>query len=112
MNSITIDEKQTMHVLPPLPYAQDALEPVISGNTIGFHYNKHHKGYVDKLNTLVAGTAFANMSLEEIIAKTAGKADHTEIFNNAAQSWNHTFYWRSLRPAGGREPFIQPQGTH
>jgi len=104
MNTTTIEEKQKMHVPPPLPYAQDALQPVISGDTIEVHYNKHHKGYVDKLNTLVTGTVFANMSLEEIIARTAGKADHAEIFNNAAQSWNHTFYWRSLRPAGGREP--------
>lgn len=105
MATTAIAERKTLHALPPLPYAESALEPVISRNTIGFHYHKHHKGYVDKLNTLVAGTAFADMSLEEIIAKTSDKADHAEIFNNAAQTWNHTFYWRSLRPAaGGGEP--------
>lgn len=92
------------HVLPPLPYADNALDPVISANTIGFHYGKHHKGYVDNLNKLVAGTEFADLSLENIITATAGKADKTAIFNNAAQTWNHTFYWRSLRPKGGGEP--------
>jgi Fe-Mn family superoxide dismutase len=92
------------HVLPPLPYADDALAPVISAHTITFHYGKHHQGYVDTLNKLVAGTEFANLPLEKIIADTAGKADKTAIFNNAAQAWNHTFYWRSLRPKGGGEP--------
>ncbi|RPJ07759.1 MAG: superoxide dismutase [Deltaproteobacteria bacterium] len=92
------------HVLPPLPYADNALDPVISANTIGFHYGKHHKAYVDNLNKLVAGTDFANLPLEKIITQTAGKADKTAIFNNAAQTWNHTFYWRSLRPKGGGEP--------
>jgi len=91
------------HVLPSLPYADNALSPVISANTIGFHYGKHHKGYVDNLNKLVAGTEFADLSLENIITATAGKADKTAIFNNAAQTWNHTFYWRSLRPKGGGE---------
>jgi Fe-Mn family superoxide dismutase len=92
------------HVLPPLPYADNALAPVISANTIGFHYGKHHKGYVDNLNKLVVGTEFAELTLEKIIAATVGKADKTAIFNNAAQTWNHTFYWRSLRPKGGGEP--------
>ena len=91
------------HVLPPLPYADNALDPVLSANAIGFHYGKHHKGYVDNLNKLVAGTEFADLSLENIITATAGKADKTAIFNNAAQTWNHTFYWRSLRPKGGGE---------
>ncbi len=91
------------HVLPALPYAEDALSPVISSNTIGFHYGKHHKGYVDNLNKLVAGTEFAELPLEKIISATAGKADKTAIFNNAAQTWNHTFYWRSLRPKGAGE---------
>jgi Fe-Mn family superoxide dismutase len=90
--------------LPPLPYADNALEPVISAQTLGFHYGKHHRGYVDNLNKLVAGTAFAGQSLEQIIAATSGKADHVGIYNNAAQIWNHTFYWRSLKPAGGGEP--------
>ena len=91
-------------VLPPLPYAQNALDPVVSANTIGFHYGKHHKGYVDTLNKLIAGTELAALSLEKIIAETAGKPDKVAIFNNAAQSWNHTFYWRSLRPRGGGDP--------
>jgi len=91
-------------VLPPLPYADNALETIISANTIGFHYGKHHKGYVDNLNKLIAGTEFADMTLEKIIAETSGKADKTAIFNNAAQAWNHAFYWRSLKPKGGGEP--------
>jgi Fe-Mn family superoxide dismutase len=92
------------HVLPPLPYADNALEPVISANTIGFHYGKHHRGYVDNLNKLVTGTEYADLSLEKIIMSTAVQADKSAIFNNAAQVWNHTFYWRSLRPNGGGEP--------
>jgi Fe-Mn family superoxide dismutase len=92
------------HVLPPLPYGDNALEPVISSNTIGFHYGKHHRGYIDNLNKLLPGTEFADMELEAIIAATAGKSDKVAIFNNAAQTWNHTFYWRSLRPNGGGEP--------
>ena len=92
------------HVLTCLPYADYALDPVISANTIGFHYGKHHKAYVDNLNKLVAGTDFANLPLEKIITQTAGKADKTAIFNNAAQIWNHTFYWKSMRSKGGGEP--------
>jgi Fe-Mn family superoxide dismutase len=91
-------------VLPPLPYAENALEQIITANTIGFHYGKHHKGYVDNLNKLVAGTEFADLSLEKIITSTAGRSEKTAIFNNAAQTWNHTFYWRSLSPKGGGEP--------
>ena len=90
--------------LPPLPYPEDALSPTISANTIGFHYGKHHQGYVNKLNELVAGTPLADQSLEAVIKATAGKADQTAIFNNAAQVWNHTFYWNSLRPKGGGKP--------
>src|ERR1700675_1674828 len=97
-------DKAALHVLPPLPYAEGALDPVISARTIGFHYGKHHKGYVDTLNKLIAGTPLENLSLEKLIAATAGKADKVAIFNNAAQVWNHTFYWRSLRPKGGGEP--------
>jgi len=97
-------ERASQHVLPPLPYAESALDPVISATTLGFHYGKHHKGYVDNLNKLVAGTEFAELTLEKIIAATAGKVDKTAIFNNAAQAWNHTFYWRSLMPKGGGEP--------
>ncbi len=91
-------------VLPPLPYAENALEPVITAHTIGFHYGKHHKGYVDNLNKLVAGTEYAELSLEKIIAATAGEAEKAQIFNNAAQIWNHTFYWNSMKPKGGGEP--------
>lgn len=92
------------HVLPALPYADNALDPVISANTISFHYGKHHKTYVDNLNKLVVGTEFADQSLEEIIKRTTGKADKAAIFNNAAQIWNHTFYWNSLKPNGGGQP--------
>jgi superoxide dismutase, Fe-Mn family len=96
-------ESASAYVLPPLPYAENALEPVISAKTISFHYGKHHKGYVDNLNKLVAGTEFAGMPLEKIITATAGKADKAAIFNNAAQAWNHAFYWKSLSPNGGGE---------
>jgi len=92
------------HVLPSLPYAENALEPVISAKTIGFHYGKHHKGYVDNLNKLVSGTEDAGLTLEELIRKTAGKAEKAAIFNNAAQTWNHTFFWHSLKPGGGEGP--------
>ena len=104
MSGTDIIEKNAMHVLPALPYAENALDPVISANTLSFHYGKHHKGYVDNLNKLVAGTELAGLSLEKIITETAGNADKVAIFNNAAQTWNHTFYWRSLRPKGGGEP--------
>ncbi|MCB2168874.1 MAG: superoxide dismutase [Deltaproteobacteria bacterium] len=90
--------------LPPLPYAEDALEPVISARTISFHYGKHHQGYVNNLNKLVAGSDYADMPLEKIITETAGKKDKTAIFNNAAQIWNHTLYWHSMKPKGGGEP--------
>jgi superoxide dismutase, Fe-Mn family len=90
--------------LPELPYAQNALDPVISANTLSFHYGKHHKTYVDTLNKLVVGTEFADMPLEKIIKATAGNADKAAIFNNAAQVWNHNFYWKSLKPKGGGEP--------
>ena len=93
-----------MFTLPPLPYAENALEPVISANTMSFHYGKHHKTYVDNLNNLVKGTDFESASLEKIINETAGKADKAALFNNAAQIWNHTFYWHSMKPAGGGKP--------
>ena len=93
-----------MFQLPPLPYADNALEPVISANTISFHYGKHHKTYVDNLNNLVKGTDFESASLEKIITETAGKADKAPLFNNAAQIWNHTFYWHSLKGNGGGKP--------
>ena len=90
--------------LPPLPYADTALEPLISANTLSFHYAKHHKTYVDNLNKLVEGKDLASMSLEEIIRASSGKADMAGVFNNAAQVWNHTFYWNSLKPDGGGKP--------
>ena len=90
--------------LPPLPYADTALEPLISANTLSYHYAKHHKTYVDNLNKLVEGKDLASMSLEEIIMASSGKADMAGVFNNAAQVWNHTFYWNSLKPNGGGKP--------
>lgn len=96
--------KAAPFTLAPLPYEQNALEPYISARTLSYHYSKHHKGYVDKLNELVAGTNFEGMKLEEVIKETAGKAGKTGIFNNAAQVWNHDFYWRSLSPTGGGKP--------
>jgi Fe-Mn family superoxide dismutase len=85
--------------LPALPYAKDALLPHISVETIDYHYGKHHQTYVTNLNNLVPGTEFEGLSLEEIVKKSSGG-----IFNNAAQIWNHTFYWNSLSPNGGGEP--------
>jgi Fe-Mn family superoxide dismutase len=90
--------------LPPLPYALDALAPVISSETLSFHYGKHHKAYVDNLNKLVAGTDLAETPLEKLIAAVAGKPDKAGMFNNAAQIWNHTFFWNSLKPGGGGAP--------
>lgn len=87
------------HTLPALPYALDALAPHISQETLEFHYGKHHQTYVTNLNNLIVGTEFENASLEEIIKKSSGG-----VFNNAAQVWNHTFYWNSLSPNGGGEP--------
>ncbi len=85
--------------LPALPYDRTALEPHVSGETIDFHYGKHHKAYVDNLNKMIEGTEFADMALEQIIRKAQGA-----MFNNAAQVWNHTFYWNCLKPNGGGEP--------
>lgn len=90
--------------LPPLPWPDNALNPQISANTLGFHYGKHHQGYVNSLNLLVADTPLADQPLEAVIKATAGKVDQVAIFNNAAQVWNHTFYWNSLRPKGGGKP--------
>lgn len=87
------------HTLPPLPYPKEALAPNISAETLEFHYGKHHATYVTNLNKLIKGTEFENMSLEDIVKKSSGG-----IFNNAAQTWNHTFYWNSMSPNGGGEP--------
>ena len=103
-NSSTVPGAASPHVLPPLPYAENALEPVITAKTMSFHYGKHHKAYVDNLNKLIAGTEYAALSLEKIITSTAGKPEKAAIFNNAAQNWNHTFYWKSMSSKGGGEP--------
>jgi Fe-Mn family superoxide dismutase len=93
-----------MFTLPPLPYPDNALDPVISANTLSVHHGKHHKAYVDNLNNLVKGTDLESQSLEAITLATAGKPDKQGIFNNAAQVWNHTFFWNCLRPGGGGRP--------
>jgi Fe-Mn family superoxide dismutase len=87
------------HQLPELPYRKDALEPHISGETLEYHYGKHHASYVDKLNAQIEGTEFESATLEEIVRKASGG-----IFNNAAQVWNHNFYWQCLSPEGGGKP--------
>lgn len=86
-------------VQPPLPYDKSALVPHISAETLEYHYGKHHKAYVDNLNKLTEGTALAGASLEDIIRQSEGG-----VFNNAAQTWNHTFYWQSMKPGGGGQP--------
>jgi superoxide dismutase, Fe-Mn family len=88
--------------LPPLPYARDALAPHISENTLNFHYGKHHQGYVDNLNKLVAGTPMETMPLEQVVRESHGK--NPGVFNNSGQVWNHTFYWNSMKPGGGGQP--------
>jgi superoxide dismutase, Fe-Mn family len=91
--------------LPPLPWKDDALAPHISANTISFHYGKHHAGYVDKLNKAVAGNKkYDGLSLEKVIETSAKEPADAAVFNNAAQTWNHTFYWSSMKPKGGGEP--------
>lgn len=90
--------------LPPLPFDQGALAPVISANTLSFHYGKHHKTYVETLNKLIVGSEFADMTLEKIVKAAARQPQHAAIFNNAAQAWNHAFYWQSLKAKGGGEP--------
>ncbi len=90
--------------LPQLPYAYDALEPHISRNTLEIHHGKHHRAYVEKTKTLAKQLHLADQPLERIIQQTAGQDRHRALFNNAAQAWNHAFYWRSLRPDGGGEP--------
>lgn len=93
-----------MITLPPLPYAKNALEPYISERTLDFHYGKHHQAYVTNLNILIDGTDLSKLSLEEIIKSSHGNADKQGIFNNAAQVWNHTFYWHSLTPTPKTTP--------
>lgn len=93
------EEKRLKFEIPPLPYAKDALEPHISARTLDFHYEKHHKGYLEKLRKAIEGKPDADKSLENLICSSDGK-----IFNLAAQVWNHTFYWRSMSPDGGGKP--------
>ena len=90
--------------LPDLPYAKNALEPHISERTLEFHYGKHHQAYVTNGNNLIAGTEFENLSVEDIIRKTAGDKEKAGIFNNAAQVWNHSFYWKCMKANGGGKP--------
>ncbi len=85
----------------PLPYPENALEPYISARTLSFHYEKHHQGYVNNLNKLVAGTPLAGRSLEEVVRETAGRPDKAAVFNNAAQVWNHDFFWQYEKKGGG-----------
>lgn len=103
-NTINNQENTMSFTLPPLPYAPNALEPHISAQTLDFHHGKHHNTYVVNLNKLIEGTDLAGADLEAIIQKTAGDAAKAGIFNNAAQVWNHTFYWHSMKPAGGGKP--------
>ncbi|MDO9230226.1 MAG: superoxide dismutase [Syntrophales bacterium] len=93
-----------MITLPELPYVKDALAPVISANTLEFHHGKHHRAYVDNLSKLIAGTDLADADLETIIRKVAGDPARAGIFNNAAQAWNHSFYWKCLKAGGGGTP--------
>ena len=90
--------------LPPLPYPANALEPFMSGDTLNFHHGKHHKKYVDTLNELIAGTRFEQLTLGEIIQESADGKDTRKLFNNAAQTWNHTFFWHCMQPNGGGSP--------
>lgn len=91
-------------VLPKLPYGMDALEPVISARTLEFHHGKHHNAYVTNGNKLITGTKYENMTVEQIVAASAGDAGATGIFNNVAQTWNHSFYWQCMKANGGGKP--------
>ena len=91
-------------ILPELPYAKDALAPTISAETIEYHYGKHHQTYVTNLNNLLPGSAYEGLGLDEIVRQSHGKPSEKPVFNNAAQVWNHTFYWNSLSPTGGGDP--------
>jgi superoxide dismutase, Fe-Mn family len=90
--------------LPPLPYAENALEPHYSAKTISFHYGKHHKTYVDNINKLIAGTLLENKPIEEIVKASAGDSAKAGMFNNSAQVWNHIFFWNCMKPSGGGRP--------
>ena len=90
--------------LPPLPYGKDALAPIVSAETIDYHYGKHHQAYVTNLNNLAPGTRYESMTLDEVVKTSFGQASEKPFFNNAAQVWNHTFYWNSLAPKAGGAP--------
>jgi Fe-Mn family superoxide dismutase len=100
----TLKVENLTYQLPKLPYAQHALEPYISGHLISFHYGKHHQGYVTKYNELVAKTPYADHPLEKVIQETFKNPEQKTLFNNAAQIFNHTFFWHSMKPKGGGEP--------
>jgi superoxide dismutase, Fe-Mn family len=102
--STVADQLSGPFELPELPYADDALAPYITANTINYHYGKHHKAYVTNLNKLTEGSDLASKSLEEIICSSVDKPEKAGLFNNAAQVWNHTFYWHSLATNGGGKP--------
>jgi Fe-Mn family superoxide dismutase len=91
-------------IFPDLPYPKDALAPHISANTLEFHHEKHHKAYVDNTNKLISGTDLEKLDLETIVKRTVGDASRVAIFNNAAQAWNHSFYWKCMKPKGGGAP--------
>ena len=96
-----LDKSRPPFSLPALPYDENALAPVISARTVSLHYGKHHRAYIDKLNELIAGTAYEGLSLDEIVSKAAKSAKDKAIFNNAGQAWNHEFYWHCMAPGGG-----------
>lgn len=102
-NLESIGGKEKMELM-VLPYPDNALEPYISARTISFHYGKHHRAYLDNTNKLIEGTDLANRTLEEIIKESARKQDKVALFNNSAQTWNHNFYWSSMKPGGGGKP--------
>jgi Fe-Mn family superoxide dismutase len=99
-----MNNQSASHQLPPLPFGENDLEPVISSDTLNFHYNKHHRGYVDNLNKLIGQTGYVGLPLEEIIRKSAQVPEQAAVFNNAAQAWNHAFYWQCIKPGGGGKP--------
>lgn len=99
LNGLELTEDVMEHKLPELPYPKNSLEPHISAETLGFHHDKHHRAYVNKLNELVKGSKYEKMDLVEIILSSSG-----DVFNNAAQAWNHSFFWNCLSPDGGKEP--------
>jgi len=104
MATLAALETATPLALFRLPYPEDALAPIISARTLAVHHGKHHKAYVDKVNELVEGTEFEGQALERIVLAASGRTDRVELFNNAAQAWNHAFYWRSMKPKAGARP--------